>query len=751
MIEIKILGIGGQGAVLAAKLLADAAARSGFNVQSFSEYGSQRRGGKVESYVRISSEPVSVHCKMYELDYVIMMNEIFIKEAGIAYNIKKKGGILINTPSPPEDFSSLGNFRILTVNASHIATKNRVLLPSGMPIINTTVLGALVGMIPEIEIDSLIEAIKEGKIPAADKNINAAKEAYDFILYKKASFVTAEEESPEIVTIRYPVYRDRQPPCEASCPAGHIINKTISLIQENFFEEALENIKAENPFPGMTGRICFHPCETNCNANEYSAAIAISALERAAFDNADISKVKKPVKKENTGKKVAIVGSGPAGLTCAYFLAIMGHTVTVLEALSIPGGVPRIAIPEYRLAKDVVDKEIAQVIELGVEIKTNTRVGQEISFEDILGKYDACFIATGAHRSIKLNIQGEKSEGVISGLEFLKNIALGNKVDLGKRVAVIGGGNTAIDAARSARRLGAKEVTIIYRRSIKEIPALWEEVEAAEREGIKIRYLNAPIKIKSSGGRVDKLECLKTRLGDQDSDGRFLPVNVEGTNFMLDVDNVITAIGESLEVSFLPNTIEMTGSLIKVDELGRTSIPGIYAGGDITNASWNVSEAIGSGKRAAIGIDIYLKDGGGKEIDRAVQSGKRSLISMERYLKGEMIGKEADMVSFSNLNVNYFSKAPRVQISETSIPARVQNFNEVRLGFSKSEAMEEAKRCFHCGYCNLCGNCFIFCPDTAVTFDEKISTLAINHSLCKGCGMCIRECPRDAIAWEGEG
>lgn len=750
MIEIRFVGSGGQGVVVAAKLLADAVAKSGYQAQSFASYGALRRGGKVESYVRVSDAQILVHSKMYEPDYLIIMDESLIKQPGVLAGVREGGGIVINSPELPEAFSSLGNFRIVTVDAHRIAASHGLQLPSGMPIINTTVLGAITGMIPTISIEQLAEAIREGKVPAAEKNIEAAEEVYHRVKSQLAGAIVSrvKEEAPKVSVERYPVYQNKMPPCEANCPAGEAIQMSISLIQSNRFEEALENIKAENPFPGICGRVCFHPCETHCNRNEFDEGVATNTLERAVFDYANANALRKPIKKVKTGRKVAIIGSGPAGMTCAYFLAILGHDVTVFEALSVLGGIPRVGIPAYRLPRDVVDREIREIIDLGIKVRTNTEVGKDTPFEDIVGKYDACFIATGACRSTSLNIPGESSNGVILGLDFLKDIAFGREVDLGARVAVIGGGNTAVDAARTAKRLGAEEVSIIYRRSIKEMPAFSKEVKVAEKEGIKILYLTMPVQIYSNGNRVEKLEYMKTRLGRREKDGRRRPEPVEGTNFMVDVDTIISAIGETLEVPFLPGAIKMEGALIKVDYLCRTSMAGIYAGGDATTLSRSVVEAIASGKRAALGIDILLT-GTDEKIFTALQKAGGGAISMNRYLAGDYRGNDSSVVSFKDLNTEYFSKSSRARMAELPAATRASNFDEVSSGLSKMQAMEEAERCFRCGHCNLCENCYIFCPDVAITFDERAFSFAINRQLCTRCGICIEECPRDVISWEG--
>lgn len=560
-----------------------------------------------------------------------------------------------------------------------------------------------------------------------------------------------KEEVPEIPEERHPVFQPKTPPCEANCPAGHAIQETISLVKDNRFEEALQNIKAENPFPGVCGRVCFHPCEEHCNRNEYDEGVAIHALERSAFDYGN--NVKKLVKREKTGKKVAIIGSGPAGMSCAYFLAILGHDVTIYEALSVPGGIPRVGIPEYRLPRDVADREINQIIELGIEVRTNTEVGKDVYLEDIMREYDACFIATGAHRSMKLNISGEDSKGVISGLEFLKGVALGRKVNLGAKVVVIGGGNVAIDAARTAKRLGVQEVCIVCLESRKIMPAYWTEVEGAKREGIKILHQTMPVQIHSNSNtkQVDRLECMKVRGGKRDRIGWLKwPKPIEGTNFVVNVDTIIVAIGATLDVPFLPNTIEMEDRLIKVDYLGRTSVAGIYAGGDATMPAGSVVEAIGSGKRAALGIDIFLRRSDEKQVVKGVGRGENGAVSMSKYLARDYTGENASVVSFADLNTEYFPKSPRAQLPELPATARFSNFDEVSLGLSRTKAVEEAERCFHCGRCNLCKKCYIACPIEVIKPVTEAGYVAINinKEYCGSCGVCIKECPCGVISWE---
>jgi heterodisulfide reductase subunit A len=511
----------------------------------------------------------------------------------------------------------------------------------------------------------------------------------------------------------------------------------------------LENVRAENPFPGVCGRVCFHPCEERCNRKEFDEGLAINALERAVFEYGKTKKIKKPGKGKKTGKKVAIIGSGPAGMTCSYFLALLGHDVTVFEALSVPGGIPRVAIPEYRLPRDVIDQEINQISELGIHVRTNTEVGKKIPFKDIIGKFDACFISTGVHRSLKLNIPGEDSKRVLLGLDFLKAVTFGKKIALGAKVVVIGGGNVAIDAARTAKRLGAEAVQLVCLESREIMPAYWSEVEGAEKEGIKILYQTMPVQIHSKGKRVE-LECKEVRGGKRDKIGwSEWPKAIEGTNFTVDADTIIVAIGAAPDAPFLPKTIEMKGRLIKVDYLGRTSVTGIYAGGDATMPAGSVVEAIGSGKRAALGIDIFLKCHDEKQIVKAVQKGENGAISMGKYLAGDYTSENDYVVAFTDLNTEYFTKLPRAQVDELPAAKRSSNFKEVSLGVSKTKAIEESVRCFHCGRCNLCKKCYIACPIEAIRPVSGANYVAINinKSYCGSCGVCVKECPCGVISW----
>ena len=555
-----------------------------------------------------------------------------------------------------------------------------------------------------------------------------------------------------------PVYRDKTPPCSAGCPAANDIERVLLRVACGDLEAAWERLVAENPFPAITGRVCHHPCEAACNRRQFDEPLAIREVERFVGDwGLRAGKRVRPLAERKSGHRVAVVGAGPAGLACAYHLARLGHKVTVFEANPEPGGVLRYGIPDYRLPKDVLKAELRKLDDLGVELVTNARVGRDVPWEE-LQQHDAIFVATGVWRSRRLNVPGEDLQGVLSGLEFLRALNSGQRVELGERVAVIGGGNTAMDVARSALRLG-KRVLIAYRRTREEMPAIPEEIEEALAEGAELMELVAPVRVLEQNGRVAGIELQKMRLGEPDESGRRRPVPIEGSEFTLDVDTVITAIGEAPDFAGLPEELYQGQSVVPIDELGRAPLQKVFAGGDIVDQPHTVVDAIASGKRAAIAIDLFLKgrlNAGAREAlqrSRVAQGG----LSMRRYLEDPeaLMIDNAQTVEYDQLNTAYFRKAKRLAAMERPAEARVQDFAEVKLGFDADEAVAEAERCFHCGVCNECDNCWVFCPDFAVQRDASANgdgrPYLIDYDYCKGCGICAHECPRHVIELVREG
>jgi NADPH-dependent glutamate synthase beta subunit-like oxidoreductase len=400
------------------------------------------------------------------------------------------------------------------------------------------------------------------------------------------------------------------PICQEACPVGLDVRGYVGLISDGKYEEALKLIKSKLPFPAIIGRICPHPCEEKCNRGKMEESICIRDLKRFVADNGkpDVNVKELP----EDAKKVAIIGAGPAGLACAHDLSQNGYKVTIFESLPVEGGMLAVGIPEYRLPRDILNMEIDTVKALGAGIKTGVKVGKDIEILKMLeSEYNAVFVAVGAHGGVKLGIPGEDAKGVIEGVDFLRRVNLKEKVEIGKNVLVIGGGNVAIDAARCSLRLGSK-VKILYRRTKYEMPASEEEIEAALAEGIDIEYLTAPVEVLANDGTVDSLKCIRMQLGEPDASGRRRPVPVSGSEFEHKTDTIIPAIGQSITLDFLESIegikISRRGTIIVDPESLSTGYQGIFAGGDCITGPGIAIEAIASGKKAAISIDKYLKE-----------------------------------------------------------------------------------------------------------------------------------------------
>ncbi|MDP8254204.1 MAG: NAD(P)-binding protein [Candidatus Alcyoniella australis] len=547
-----------------------------------------------------------------------------------------------------------------------------------------------------------------------------------------------------------PSFQNKVPPCNNGCPAGNDIEGFIRLIGERRFLDAWVRLKQENPLTRTCGRVCFHPCEGKCNRREHDQALSIQALERFAGEHAQRSALPGVVR-PSSGKRVAIVGAGPAGLSAAFHLARMGHAVTLLEKHDKPGGILRYGIPAYRLPREVLDDEIEDILSLGVELRCGVRVGQggDVGFDE-LADYDALFIAVGAHSSRSLGIPGENAARVIPGLELLRRIGAGEQPDVGSRAVVIGGGNTALDAARSLLRHGAR-ADVYYRRSRAEMPAFEDEIEEAVREGVGLYMLEGPVRIElDDEGNVRGLTMMRMRLGAPDASGRRRPEPIEGSEHHIEADTVIAAIGETVDSSSLPPGLqtEDDGSL-QVDEFGRCSQGGMLAGGDVTPILRTVVTAVGSGKLAAIAIDMRLAGEPPDKVEQLMRIGQGGSISISRYLdSGEAHAAYDDantVVQFEQINTAYFPHLERGQSAHSPMPQRIKDFSEVNAGLDEAAAMREVERCFHCGLCTECDNCYIFCPDVAVIPREGEFGYDVNYDYCKGCGICASECPRSCI------
>jgi heterodisulfide reductase subunit A len=506
---------------------------------------------------------------------------------------------------------------------------------------------------------------------------------------------------PQAVPITYciePKY-DRGP-CVQTCPAGTNVQGYVALVKSGKYQEAVNIIMEKLPLPGTLGRVCPAPCEETCRRVEVDSAVAIRDLKRFAADQVDLSELPLP-EIEDLEEKVAVIGSGPAGLTVAYYLRLQGYQVTIFEALPVLGGMLRVGIPDYRLPPEVLDQEIQNILRLGIETETGKRLGFDFTLEDLREQgFKAIFLGIGAHHSLKLGIRGEEDfEGVVDAVDFLREVNLGERERPGNQVVVIGGGNVAIDAARAALRLGCEQVDIVYRRSREQMPAYPEEIEGALAEGVNIHYLTAPMGIQGESGRVSGFECIRTELGPPDESGRRRPVPVEGSEFVIECDAVIPAIGQQPDVGWAVEStaVEITrrNTLVVNPHTMQTNIPDVFSGGDAVSGPATVIEAVAAGRKAVEAIQRYII---GEDLD----------VYAEELASRETPGQDWQEVPED------ISTEARAELPHRDGQESASSFQEVALGFAEEEAQREAARCVDCGGCCECKLCVSACEANAV-------------------------------------
>ncbi len=588
-------------------------------------------------------------------------------------------------------------------------------------------------------------------------------------LVESGEMILEKGDAEEIVVTagaswKCPTYVRKLPPCRNECPSSEDIRGYLTKIalakdlkqdQDEAFDEAWYLLTDKNPLPSVHGRICPHPCETGCNRKEKAdGAVAINNMERAIGDHGIARGLKlKMLTDEEKSAKVAIIGSGPSGLSCAYQLRRRGYQVTIFEAFEKAGGMLRYGIPVYRLPDDVLDKEIQNILDLGVELKLKTRIGEDVSMESLREEFDALYVAIGAHGGAKLNVPGEeKAANVFSAASYLNRVNAGAKVDVGDKVVVVGGGDSAIDAARASLRMGRAMMgeedqvetesaqaaldsaraskrmsgsasTIVYRRTRDEMPAIESEIEEAHKEGINIEYLAAPKRVIVKDGRAIGIELVKMKLGDPDKSGRKSPVPIEGSEYIIDATSIIVAIGQKPQISGGLKKLVDEWGWVKVGKDMTSQIEGVFAGGDAHGLGIS-TRAVGDGRKAARSIDAYIKG-----INYPVSPKPRP-------------------VKASQLRLSYYPPMPRHEEKSISGDARGGNFEEITKTISKEDAIEEASRCMSCGLCFNCDQCRIFCPREAIERDKKREqgwVMFTDYTKCNGCHICAEACPCNYI------
>ncbi|RPI17025.1 MAG: FAD-dependent oxidoreductase [Lysobacterales bacterium] len=511
-------------------------------------------------------------------------------------------------------------------------------------------------------------------------------------------------------TVR-PEYVDRLPPCNHACPAGENVQGWLFHAEAGDYEQAWRVLTRDNPLPAVMGRVCYHPCESSCNRGQLDQSVGINAIERYLGDEALRRGWKFQPPERQSGKRVLVIGAGPSGLSAAYHLAMRGHAVTIREAGPVAGGMMRFGIPKYRLPREVLDAEVQRIVDLGVTLELNSKV------DDVLaarreGGFDAVFLAVGAHIAKRAYIPAGSAAKMLDAVSVLRGMETGEQPLLGRRVVVYGGGNTALDVARTAKRLGAEESIIVYRRTREKMPAHESELEEALQEGVLVKWLSTIKQAGESSITVEKMAL--------DAKGNPQPTGQFET---LEADSVVLALGQDVDLSLLDGVpgLEVADGVVKVDDSMMTGHPGIFAGGDMVKGERTVTVGIGHGKLAARNVDAWLRG--------------------EQWVHPP----QHELATFDKLNTWYYTDAPKSKQPILDTIRRQSTFDEVVGGYDETTAQFEARRCLSCGNCFECDNCYGVCPDNAVIKLGPGKRYEFNLDYCKGCGICVSECPCGAI------
>ncbi len=734
--EIRLHGRGGQGGVTCAKILAAIYAGLGKSVQAFGDYAGERSGAPVRAYTRVSEGLIINRNKVYEPDHLLVLDPTLLNDEIVA-GLKPGGTLLLNSPEPPADLAErFGGFRVATVDATAIARSHRIGTRS-VVIVNTTIAGAFARLL-ELPLKAVADAYAQLGFP--ESNLAAAKEAYEAVQVKDSGADRKPRQAPAMPPpaerpvlpltehlegppppLKTGSWRTQKPfyiaplaPCNTACPAGNDVVGFIQALARGDLKQARAILDRSTPMPGICGRVCPGFCMTGCNRRDAEGAVNVRALERYVADEVEPPE---PVLRQPAQiRRIAIIGSGPAGLTAAWHLARAGHRVELFEMEAELGGVLVTGIPTFRLPRDVINQEIERIVELGVQTHTGELIDRQ-RLAELASEFDGVIVATGLQWLRGLRMPGAELPGVEQGIRFLHRVVFGGDVAVSGHVVVLGGGNTAMDCARTALRLGAEKVTVAYRRTRAEMPAIEDEIDETALEGVELLYQRAPVGF-SGEQRVTGIELAEVEMGPPDDSGRRRPVLTDRVQ-KLPCNMVLLALGQGVADETYAEGWEVRDGQLFHDGSGLR----VFAAGDVGTNEGTVTHAIGDGKRIAGRLL--------RELGEQVEIFARPT--------GESVGPDG-------VRLEHF--APQQPAKQPHEPAaeRIGHFNEVVRGLA---GPEEAQRCLACGYCTHCDTCLIYCPEGRINRAAD-GGYDIDYDYCKGCGICVVECPRSGMKMVAE-